>query len=77
MKITAESLVVDPISGNVFFMNSESESISVMSYDGQAYKTLMTSESINASIKMVTQDSVNRYSCHLAVKEHWRKLLEF
>ncbi|XP_076814506.1 low-density lipoprotein receptor-related protein 2-like isoform X1 [Clavelina lepadiformis] len=56
----SESLVVDPISGNVFFMNSESESISVMSYDGQAYKTLMTSESINASIKMVTQDSVNR-----------------
>ncbi|XP_076825968.1 low-density lipoprotein receptor-related protein 2-like [Clavelina lepadiformis] len=56
----AESLIVDPISRNAFFVNKKDESISVISTDGQNHKTLMTSTSVNANIKMITQDSVNR-----------------
>uniref|UniRef100_H2YXX4 HYR domain-containing protein n=1 Tax=Ciona savignyi TaxID=51511 RepID=H2YXX4_CIOSA len=59
----ANSMTIDPQTGNVFLVDDEHDTIMVMSHNGNHIKTIMQpSPSLNGTdIRMITQDVKNRY----------------
>ena len=56
----AKSLEVDPQSGNIYFLDDDTQFIQMLSNDGSHIKTLLRAENNNTNIQMIALDITNK-----------------